>query len=149
MRPPIKVEIEPELGPDGKLTAECIAKAKAEMRAKMDGEGNLSAQARDQAERALETMLQVGRTPAELVENNRHQAKELLEACLARLAELPDAIQSMAMLSGKAAHIFELGRVSGFVNTAGAIIATAIEQLDELHGCGCKKKPEAKKEDAS
>lgn len=149
MRPPIKVEIEPELGPDGKLTAECIAKAKADMRAKMDGEGNLSAQAREQAVRALETMLQVGRSPAELVENNHREVKGLLESCMQRLAEIPDAIQSMAMLSGKSSHIYELGRVSGFVNTAGAIIATAIEQLDELHGCGCKKKPEAKKEDAS
>lgn len=150
MKEPIRVEFEPEMGPDGKITAECIAKARGAMQAKLEATGDLSEEARAKAEKAIDELLRsLPTSPEQLVEGNREQVARALASCVETLRELPGAVQSLAMVTRKSSHIYELGRISGFINMASAILSTAIDQLGELGGCGCEKNPEAKKENAS
>lgn len=150
MKEPIRVEFEPEMGPDGKITAECIDKARGAMQAQLEAAGDMSEEARAKAERVINALLRsLPTSPEQLIEANREQVVRALASCVERLRDLPDAVQTLAMVERQSAHIYELGRISGFINMASAMLSTAIDQLGTLHGCGCEKKPEAKKEDAS
>lgn len=139
-----KVETSARLGVDGKLTAEGIGELEAKMRATIEGATDPEERARCEA--TLEKFLSDCKSLT-VHEMRLKSQLTLVDRIMEQLADLPQALQSLAQHSDVAPHIFDLGGAYQNALLALTLLSMVRDSLD--HQASCKGAHEPAKKDLS